>query len=129
MKDIVIPKRVYNRMAGFSKQNPNKEACAFIFGKTSKNSFIVQKVIQVRNIKRIGTSFAISIGDFDLYYSNRLLIGLYHSHLKDSQISRKDKSIFLRHSKIKFQIIGTLGNYLNLKCYSTDSNIVNFKIL
>jgi proteasome lid subunit RPN8/RPN11 len=129
MKDIVIPKRVYNRMAGFSKQNPKKEACAFIFGKKSKNSFIVQKVIQVRNIKRIGTSFAISIGDFDLYYSNRLLIGLYHSHLKDSQISRKDKSIFLRHNKIKFQIIGTLGNYLNLKCYSTDSNIVNFKIL
>ncbi|MBK9993333.1 MAG: hypothetical protein IPP01_04935 [Saprospiraceae bacterium] len=98
-----------------------KEVCALIYTTDINDIHIINKIVQVRNTKRIKTSFGISKLEFQKHLADDLS-GIYHTHFNDFELSENDKRIFTKFDIFTFQMIGIFNQssrQLNLMCYST----------
>jgi proteasome lid subunit RPN8/RPN11 len=129
METLIISTECYKKIEMFTFVDLRKEVCAFIYASAvQNNAYKIDRIVQVRNTRRISNSFGISKKDYEIYNMHNL-IGIYHSHFKSFDLSEKDKSIFEKLPNIKFLLIGVYDNALqslNLKCFTNKLN--NLKI-
>ena len=84
-----------------------REACALITGTLAPKGLVVDRIVGVRNTRRLRRTFGVARRDVQALATDP--IGLFHSHDRICVPSAEDMALFERCSSLRFQLIGVLN--------------------
>ena len=116
---LEMPPAALNLLRKISIGGGAREACALITGILASRALVVDRIVGVRNIRRLRRTFGVARRDVQALGTD--LIGLFHSHDRMCAPSVQDLALFERCSSLKFQLIGVLDRDF-FDCRAFDAN-------